>query len=343
MSYNVENLFDTLDDPNTTDEEFTPDGKKNWTELKLHHKLQHLTRILKSVKNTGREPCPDILGLTEVENSYVLKLWKDKYLQECKYQTIVISQRHPDARGIQVALMTKFKLAGKPVSHLVYEGGRYIQENPLLVDGHPLVVFVNHWKSRIDFGNDNGSDKRALGAKKLKSLFQKYQQENPDADLIALGDFNDESENDSLKKFMGTSLSVSDVIEQPDVYTAWESSADLLNSAYFRNTEFPVQDPLTGKELSKEDAYHLARSTYYYSREKSYSQFDHILVSKGLFDQAGLSFVPNSFQVVRYPDFTLNKRIPIPFKNKPHEEDQFIGASDHFPVFARLKIQDEAK
>ncbi len=42
MSYNVENLFDTLDDPAKDDDEFLPSGNRYWTPSRYYHKLQHI-------------------------------------------------------------------------------------------------------------------------------------------------------------------------------------------------------------------------------------------------------------------------------------------------------------
>ena len=40
--YNLENLFDTINQPNTNDEEFTPSGSYRWGGLKYRNKLNNL-------------------------------------------------------------------------------------------------------------------------------------------------------------------------------------------------------------------------------------------------------------------------------------------------------------
>ncbi len=337
MSYNVLNLFDTLDDPHTRDEDFTPDGAKRWTKEKLHQKMLHLAEIILSIRNTGRESCPDILGLAELENGSTLKLFRDKYLAACGYKTMVISKQHPDRRGIQVALLSKFGLAGSPVVHLVYKGGRFIQETPLQVEGHRLVIFMNHWKSRLDMGSGNdGSDMRAIGARKLKERVRHLQEENPLVDILALGDFNDEFENDSFQKELLVTNDPRNLFKDEGGATFWESSFDLLRSSFFRETEFPFYDETSDREYSKEEMFRLMRSTYYYSRRKEFEQIDHILLSSGLFDETGLRFTPNSFRIVRHPKYTKQKFIPIPFKMEA-DEGPALGASDHFPVLVRFQ------
>ena len=70
MFYNVENLFDTADDPSTADDEFTPRGKKHWTKAKYTDKLLKIAEVIDSV---GDKELPCIVGLAEVENRWVLE------------------------------------------------------------------------------------------------------------------------------------------------------------------------------------------------------------------------------------------------------------------------------
>jgi hypothetical protein len=62
--YNVENLFDTIDDPGIDDAEFLPNGKNQWTREKYHTKINHIAKVVRSM-NEGNGV--DILGLAEVE------------------------------------------------------------------------------------------------------------------------------------------------------------------------------------------------------------------------------------------------------------------------------------
>src|SRR6266542_1970418 len=69
MSYNTENLFDTYDDPLTSDEDFTPTGRMHWTNEKYHHKLLNIYKVIAGVG--GWQP-PEVIGLVEIENRKVL-------------------------------------------------------------------------------------------------------------------------------------------------------------------------------------------------------------------------------------------------------------------------------
>lgn len=334
MQYNVENLFDP-DNPPAGYDEFTPDGKAHWTMAKLKAKLINLGKVVTSVKNPDGSVCPDILALSEAHNARALSLWKNGPLKACGYITTVIDPNDPDPRGIRTAVMSKLPLAAKPFAHTTYAKGRLILEVPLKVGETPVVVFTNHWKSRLQFkpGDGNGEEKRKLAAEILNARIKQLQAQNPELDILALGDMNDEPENISLKTSLGI---VKSPAELPEVETSklmWESSFDLLNSPTLRDI-----DP---ESLGK--AFRMLRGTFYYTNERSYLQFDHILLSRGLFDDQGVTYIPGSFEVVRHPEFTdTMRKAPIPFKviEDSTGETKAIGASDHFPVLLRMHVND---
>ena len=330
MSFNVENLFDTEDDPTKKDEEFTPKGSKEWDEDKLSKKLQNLGSVVTSINNPNGTACPDVLALVEVENENVLSIWKRRSLKVCGYKQTIVADEHYDPRGIQVALMTKLDLAAEPEFHFTYSSGRYILEVPLQVEGHRLHVFVNHWKSRLpDSGDgDNGQKKRAAAAELLRSLISGLLQKNPNMDVVAVGDFNDESESASLKNHLGVSSDVDSVRRGLGQSLLWQSSMDLFNQLPF------VGDPTS---VENQKLFKLFSSTYHFHRDNAYNHLDHILVSKGLLDTEGFSFKQGSYQTIRHPKGTENNFSPLPFLNGPRIRG---GISDHFPVLARFKVNN---
>ena len=94
MFYNVENLFDTADDPSTADDEFTPRGKKHWTKAKYTDKLLKIAEVIDSV---GDKELPCIIGLAEVENRWVLEdLTQKTALADGNYG--IVHQDSPDRR-----------------------------------------------------------------------------------------------------------------------------------------------------------------------------------------------------------------------------------------------------
>ena len=111
--YNVENLFDTINDPHTFDDDRTPDGADRWTS-KVYN--DHVNKIAKVIADIGRDVTklpPDIVGLCEVENeSVIVDLINTSHLKKFNYG--IIHYDSPDSRGIDVALIYR-KEVFKPI------------------------------------------------------------------------------------------------------------------------------------------------------------------------------------------------------------------------------------
>lgn len=341
MSYNVENLFDLENDPRTNDDEFTPEGRAEWTAEKLVQKLQHLTQVVKSVRNSNGSRCPDVLGLVEVENREILEYWRTHFLGECQYRQLVINRHYEDQpieddrRGIKVALLSKLKLAGQPATYLPTQGGRYILEVPLELNGRYLVALVNHWKSR----SGGGEEKRIEAAKVLRHRFEFWNQHHPYYDVIAMGDFNDEPENESFTKALLVNDRIEDVELNLEQAFIWNTSFDEMHLE--RRLEEARELQRQGHPIDLEEVeryWRRMRGTYYFSRDNRFNQLDHILISRGLLQRAGFYYEARSFKVVRPAKFTTPEGYPIPYRPEPGGATG--GASDHFPVIVTLRYDD---
>lgn len=219
--YNVENLFDIVDDPNKKDEEFTPEGKKNWTKERYNEKLDKLAKVINAL---GK---PSILGVCEVENKTVLQdLIKTKAILDVHYD--VVHFESPDVRGIDVGL-----LFDRDVFSL--ESSSFIRvEFPLWLeaDGYTsrdilhaklknkeqdfFHVFVNHWPSRR--GGEAASEKRRLWvATHLRKAVNEVLNKTPGAKIIIMGDFNDEASNRSISNALGTIPFADSIAQLPDL------------------------------------------------------------------------------------------------------------------------------
>ena len=103
--YNLENLFDTYNDPAKNDEEFLPEGKNKWTEAKYQKKLQNMAKVIRSMKEDNGA-WHALLGVSEIENRLVLEdLVMEPQIAEANYQ--IIHYDGPDRRGVDVALLYK--------------------------------------------------------------------------------------------------------------------------------------------------------------------------------------------------------------------------------------------
>ena len=204
MFYNVENLFDTADDPHKVDNEFLPDGNKHWTYYRYKHKLNNIYKVIMAV---GESNAPALVGLCEIENRDVLDdLTLNTPLLKMDYS--IVHHESPDQRGIDVALLYRdkyFKVLYEEAIGIKFEdNNRKKTRDILYVKGlvfkkDTLHVFVNHWPSRRG-GQKQSDGSRMTVALKLKHKTDSILLANPNAKIIICGDFNDEPEDDSLQE-----------------------------------------------------------------------------------------------------------------------------------------------
>src|SRR5680860_1213774 len=71
--YNVENLFDTENDPFTCDDDRTPEGKDIWNTEKYEDKLKNIARVISEIGTETAKNSPAVIGLCEIENLKVLE------------------------------------------------------------------------------------------------------------------------------------------------------------------------------------------------------------------------------------------------------------------------------
>lgn len=205
LFYNVENLFDTINDPNTNDDEFTPQGAKKWNSTRYIDKLEKLSKVI----TTPSEKNPLFIGLAEVENRFVvLDLIQTGKLSNTKYRIAHFDS--PDQRGIDVALAFDlerfFLLHSEAIAVILKENEDFktrdiLYVKGLLKDSIPLHVFVNHWSSRYG-GQKETEHKRVQAANILKHKSDSLLAENPNANILFLGDFNDYPTNKSISEVL---------------------------------------------------------------------------------------------------------------------------------------------
>lgn len=206
--YNVENLFDTIDNPKTRDEDFLPTGKLKWDSQKYKTKLEHMSQAIVAI-NGGAGP--DILSLCEVENRAVVEdLVKQKALKKGKYQ--IIHTESGDMRGIDVALIYKkavFKSVSFKAESIDQHSDSALHSRPILFvsgntpTGQRIHILVNHWPSRLA-GKEISEAKRMAASNTARHIIDSLEKADPNSGIICLGDFNDEPTDSSIKNLMGT-------------------------------------------------------------------------------------------------------------------------------------------
>lgn len=213
--YNIENLFDTENDPFTFDDDRTPEGKDVWTPKKYKDKLKKLSKVLSEIGSDISNFPPAVIGLCELENLEVLEdLVAQDLLEKYNYQ--IVHYDSPDRRGVDVALIYQKDLF-TPMNSQSRRLLIYDLENPLervfsrdqlvvsgIFEGEPMHFIVNHWPSRSG-GEARSSYRREKAALLNKQIIDSLHQIDPYAKIISMGDFNDDPSNKSIKKVLNTS------------------------------------------------------------------------------------------------------------------------------------------
>jgi predicted extracellular nuclease len=298
--YNLENLFDTVDDPKTIDEEFLPNGTNNWTDERYATKLANMSKVIAGFY-------PDILGVSEIENRKVLEdLVTHPNIAAKRYQIIHFDMT--DARGVDVALLYRGsvfkpfsikKLTIKKPDEPDFKTRDILWVKGLFL-GDTLHVAVNHWPSR----RGGKEDARLIAAQVLRKAVDSVLAINPKANIVMLGDFNDDPNNRSIKKIL-----MANDDEQK------------------KNTLINAAEPTFKKgygSLAFNGAWNL---------------FDQIMISAALNDQTGVDYSPETFTVFaqRWMFVESGKYKGTPQRTFSSGVFNPEGYSDHFPVFILLK------
>ncbi len=307
--WNIENLFDAVDDPEKDDSEFLPESQKFWTDGKVEVKLNNLAKVI-NFMNDGKGP--DIISFEEIENFNMLKRLAYK-LKDRDY--IPAHRESPDTRGIDVGLLydrnifeienlypIKVELPKKnPTRDILAVTLRHKKTNEL------IFIYVNHWPSRRG-GQEKSEVNRIAAAQTLRASVDSVFANDPNANIIILGDFNDEPTDFSFTKFLKT--------KDFDCNNK-NTKSELLNLAY-------------KKSENKEGSYLFG---------SQWDMIDQIVISSALNDGKNIDYLCDSFEVLK-PSFMIiqegNRKggaLPTYMGNK------YVGGfSDHFPVVVKFFI-----
>jgi predicted extracellular nuclease len=320
MSYNVENLFDTIDDPHKLDNDFLPGSKKQWTAERYQTKLEHLAEVIRSVND---KKLPDILALVEVENQKVLEdLAAQKTLSKGHYQ--IVHREGPDIRGIDVALLynsKKFTLLQEQFYTVRLEGNKRFKTRQILYakllfkkSGDTLHLFVNHWPSRRG-GQAKSEPKRIAAAQTLKHITDSVFAASTQAKIVIMGDFNDETDNASI-----------DSVLQARPIDTNSTSGSLYNTAI--------------------NADRKNEGTYYYWKTKEWNMLDQIIVSGALTktSEKQLRLLWYNMNILRKDFFLYENNDGVKAPAKTYGGRKYYGGySDHLPVYIYLYFKANKK
>ena len=310
--YNLENLFDFERDTTIRDSEFTPWGKRAWTEEKYNEKQANMAYVISQMGIDVTPAGLSILGVSEIENKRVLEdLVKQEAIADRNYQ--IVHRDSPDRRGIDVAMIynpAHFTVLDVKMENInfLYDDGDTLRTREIMhvkgiLDGDTTHVLVNHWPSRSG-GEKRSSPRRNKAAQKCKMIVDGLKKENPNVKVLLMGDLNDDPTSTSTKGILKAKGKVKDV-DADDMYNPMHD--------YYRRG--------------------LGSNAY----RDNWSLFDQIILSPGLLDkeQEGYFF---------YKAIIFNKKYLIQrsgqYKGYPFRTfsgDKYQGGySDHFPVFVYL-------
>ncbi len=235
--YNVENLFDTIDDPNTNDAEFLPGGSNRWTSQRYQAKLSNMARVIAGIGSELVAGGPAIIGLSEIENRQVLEdLINTPPLKGLGYD--IVHYDSPDRRGVDVGLLYKpsvFKVTNS-TSNRLYMPNRtdFFSRDQLVVtgelDGDLISVIVNHWPSRR-----SGPEYREEAARLSRQLSDSLMKAHGNAKIFIMGDLNDDPTDRSVARVLGAKGKPGDVRKGDLFNPMWQLFRDGIGSLAYRD------------------------------------------------------------------------------------------------------------
>jgi predicted extracellular nuclease len=310
VSYNVENLYDYDDDlRNSGDDDFLPTSAKQWTKERYEKKVADLAKVIYSIDSIN---LPALVGLSEVENKkVVIDLANNEKLKSGNYY--IVHEESPDERGIDVAFMYKqdiFKYIKHQTIELNFKEDTTDKTRDILyikglIENDTFHVFVNHWSSRSG-GQEESEFKRIAAASLLRNFIDSIFIIEPLANIIIMGDMNDEPQNTSL-----------DITLNAKNNKLPKSNTELFNMMF-------------DKDLINQGSY---------SYKGDWNMIDNLVVSKNLLEKKSGYKVDYTAGEVFNADFILyyNTKIDEKTPNKTYGGDNYYGGySDHLPIYMKM-------
>lgn len=315
MFYNVENMYDTKDNPDTNDDDLTPAGQLHWTNYRYWKKLNNVSKVISSV---GDKYPPAIIGLCEVENdSVLLALTRWTPLNRHKYEYIITKSK--DSRGSNTALLyqrDQIKILDK-VSYTPYIDTVRTTRDILhvvgkVVNGEVLDLFVCHFPSRSE-GIKKTRPYRIACARLLKQKTDSLFRIRKQANIIIMGDFNDYPFDISLKDTL-SALPVEENTKAKSLYNMFYHKSQVKN---------------------------MTIGSYKYRGKWNY--IDQFIVSGNLLKDRGEMIIRNKEAYVYSADFLLqedNKKYGGQKPFRTYSGWKYLGGfSDHLPIYIDLEIK----
>lgn len=342
--YNVENLFDADGEAVYDDYQAS-----KYTPAHLATKLGNIAKVLATVeKGAGpdiilfdeieadqtpastvtdvpkwleaheKQTCADLLTQSPLPSELAgvpSEVWLQKALSDAGLRgyTVVSGDDHSGSIAVKCVIFSRFTV--KKVRLLPLQKARPIVEALLDVDGHPLYVFNNHWKSGA--GDPKTEVDRRANARTLRTRLDELLKEDPAADIIVGGDLNSQYNQKVRYRDMGET-GINDILgSQGNELALRGKDRDLYN------LWFELPSDARGSDVFKGE----------------WGTLLHIIISRGLYDMRGVQYEDNSFAVMKIPGLNADSLgLPNRWKAVPAPGS---GFSDHFPLYARFRTVED--
>jgi endonuclease/exonuclease/phosphatase family metal-dependent hydrolase len=287
-----------------------------WTAQRFQERLKGIAEVFRRAFPGG----PDIAALQEVETERALSSLCDGPLTSMGYIYRVLVP--VDGQAVHCALLSRLPVKRVGALHpAAWENRsqRVILEAEIVYRGHPLYVFVNHWKSKSQ-GVERTASARIASSRVLTERIRTLLAENSRADIVVLGDFNE-----NVEEFEETGRRFQTALV-PDEEGEFPAPGSLL-LADTQEAAGSWEDRLVLYDLWFEGS-PTGWGSYVYGRR--WQTPDHILLSSGLFDSEGFYYDVGGYEVMR-SSFLVDQNSGFPL-GEAH------ARSDHLPLKLTLKV-----
>ena len=298
-SYNVENLFD-LKYNGTEYKEFIP-NTKYWNKTIYIKKLHNSAKTIKHID-------ADIIALQEIESQKAFNDLSNK-LPIYKYSAFL----KKSTSSVGVGIFSKYPITNKKrlIVNKKDNYSRDILKVTIKIDNKPLIIYINHWRSKRA-----KESYRIIYATVVKNDIDKLHR---DADYLIVGDLN----------------------SNYDEYITFKYDKKLNNTYDITGINQVLNTTLNGNFITKNNILQSYKKVHYNlwlelkEKNRFSSKFrnnnntpDHIILSKGLFDNKNISYIDKSFKVFKPSYLYQNNKIE---RWNSHKQ---TGYSDHLPIYA---------
>lgn len=308
--YNVENLYDTIDSPDTDDHEFLPGAAKQWNTDRYTRKLGRMAQVISELAADVHPDGLACLGLSEIENRSVLEdLVRTEAIRKRDYR--IVHHDGPDRRGVDCAFLydpKRFELLGSKSYRLRDPAdSTFRSRDQLLVsgvlEGDTMHFIVAHWPSRRG-GEKASRPKRIMAAELGRHITDSLLARNAQARVVYMGDLNDDPIDASVERFLRSS----------------GEKAQAVDGRFFNPMVASYRKGIGS--LAWQDSWNL---------------FDQVMLSPALVQPAAGHFHYYGMRVFNQPYLRQKEGNYAGYPLRTFVGDQYAaGYSDHFPVYVIL-------